>query len=149
MLSPCSFYAARPLWEELGQGVPFHLQDAKFHGSMRGFCHSSSSWPAALLLPQAPRPTWRPHIPAHGKGLLQFPPCLYSVLMRVRGVREGEEGNIEEGKTRREKNRREGQKEEGKGGSHLPLEALEIPSSCSPCLCLALSQPWAGVRGVR
>lgn len=28
------------------------------------------------------------------------------------------------------------------GSSHLPMEALEIPSSCPSLLCLALSQPW-------
>ena len=61
---------------------------------------------------------------------------------------EREEGDVEEGK-RRDRDGGEGRKEEGKGGSHLPLEALEIPCSCSPRLCLALRQPWARVRGVR
>lgn len=59
------------------------------------------------------------------------------------------EGNTEAGKRRREERvGGEGQKEEQRGGAHLPLEALEIPGSCSPLLCLALSQAWeGGTRG--
>jgi len=53
------------------------------------------------------------------------------------GERRREEGNVEAGKRwREERNRGEQRKELGRGGSHLPLEALEIPGSCSP-LCLA------------
>lgn len=37
----------------------------------------------------------------------------------------------------------------GRGGSHLPLEALEIPGSCFPLFCLAPSQPGEGVRGIK